>query len=477
MTHSEIKFPSGFLFGSGTSAYQIEGAWNEDGKGESNWDYWSHTPGKIKGGGTGDVAVDHYHRWQEDVALMKRIGLKAYRFSIAWARVQPDGRGPLNPKGVDFYNRLIDALVKAGIEPFVTLCHYDIPQALDEKFGGWVNREMTDWFADYARQMARVYGDRCRHWMTINEPWCIADGHYGGTIEPPGLGDPKAGIIVAHHLLLGHGKAIRAIKAEAGQNQKIGMVANLYPLYECEDQYLLKHEDDVAVRVSADTGIKRSEKEINDEDKRQAVFMADRTINRRWLDPMYLGKYPEGLWAEKDQEMIKPGDMAIIGTRPDFMGVNYYTRYVIRPVWHNGHLSYNSVSPKERGMPYTTMGWELYPQGIYEILMRIKKDYDDPEMYITENGMAFEDSVTPDGKVHDEYRSEYLRAHFEYAAKSIAAGVKLKGYFVWSLMDNFEWEAGWGQRFGLIHVDYQTLNRTIKDSGYWYHDLIQGVRT
>jgi len=190
---------------------------------------------------------------------------------------------------------------------------------------------------------------------------------------------------------------------------------------------------------------------------------------------MYLGKYPEGLWSEKDQEMIKPGDMAIIGTRPDFMGVNYYTRYVIRPVWHNGQLSYNGVSPKERGMPYTTMGWELYPQGVYEILMRIKKDYNDPEMYITENGMAFEDNVTPDGKVHDDYRVEYLRTHFEYAAKSIAAGVKLKGYFVWSLMDNFEWEAGWGQRFGLIHVDYQTLNRTIKDSGYWYRDLIHGA--
>jgi beta-glucosidase len=475
MTSSDIKFPSGFLFGSGTSAYQIEGAWNEDGKGESNWDRWSHTLGKIKGGGTGDVAVDHYHRWQEDVKLMKRIGLKAYRLSIAWARVQPDGRGALNPKGVDFYNRLIDALVAGGIEPFITLCHYDIPQALDDNFGGWVNREMTDWFADYARQMARLYGDRCRHWMTVNEPWVIADGHYGGTHSPPGLGDPKAGVLVAHHLLLGHGKAIRAIKDQAGPDQKIGMVANLYPLYECEDKYLQKHEDDVAVRVSPDTGLKMSEKELNADDKRQAVFMADRCINRRWLDPMYLGKYPEGLWSEKDQEMIKPGDMAIIGTRPDFMGVNYYTRYVIRPVWHNGQLSYNGVSPKERGMPYTTMGWELYPQGVYEILMRIKKDYNDPEMYITENGMAFEDNVTPDGKVHDDYRVEYLRTHFEYAAKSIAAGVKLKGYFVWSLMDNFEWEAGWGQRFGLIHVDYQTLNRTIKDSGYWYRDLIHGA--
>ena len=443
-------FPRNFLWGAATAALQIEGAWNEDGKGESNWDRWCHTPGKIKGGGTADVAVDHYHRWREDVALMKAMGLTAYRFSIAWSRVQPDGRGPLNRKGLAFYGQLINALLAAGIKPLVTLCHYDIPQALEDK-GGWVNRDMTDWFADHAAAMVRQFGDRVTNWMTINEPICIANGHYASTIEPPGLGDPQAGIQAAHHLLLGHGKALRAVKATGGSKHRIGLVCNLYPIQPHRAEGVSYPEEDMAA----------------------AVRLMDGYTNRWWLDPIYKARYPQDIWDDrKHLPVVKDGDLAVIGARPDFMGVNYYHRSVVRPVRREGKVTYGGVSAKELGRPYTTMGWEIYPEGLHELLTRLKADYADPDIYVTENGMAMEDAVAPDGRVHDDYRTDYLRRHFEQAARCLADGVKLKGYFIWTLMDNFEWESGWGQRFGLIYTDYKTLDRTIKDSGLWYRDFI-----
>ncbi len=469
-------FTENFLWGAATAAFQIEGAWDEDGRGESNWDRWCHTPGKIKGGGNADLAVDHYHRWREDVALMREMNLNAYRFSIAWTRVQPDGRGALNPKGVVFYDRLIDALLAAGIKPFVTLCHYDIPQALEDK-GGWVSRDMTDRFAEYAAAMVCQYGDRVDHWATINEPICIADGHYAQTIEPPGLGDPQAGIQVAHHLLLGHGKALRAIKAEGGSRQQVGLVCNLYPIQPYRGKPTDGKNHGVATRVGLDTGIKTSDTPLAEQDMAAAVRLMDGYINRWWLDPIYYGRYPQDTSEHRDHlPKVCGGDMDIIGTRPDFMGVNYYHRFVVRPVRRAGKLTYTTVSPKELGVPYTSMGWEIYPEGLYELLIRLKADYGDPDIYITENGMALDDPVASDGAVHDEYRIDYLRRHFAQAARSIAAGVKLKGYFVWTLMDNFEWEAGWGQRFGLIRVDYATLHRTLKDSGRWYRNFITGCR-
>ncbi len=469
------SFPKSFCWGAATSAYQIEGAWNEDGKGESNWDRWSHTPGKIKGGGTGDMAVDHYHRWREDVDLMRRIGLNAYRFSIAWSRVQPDGRGALKPKGVEFYSRLIDALLQAGITPFVCLCHYDIPQALEDR-GGWVNRDMTDWFAEYAAAMARQYGDRVRNWVTINEPICIAEGHYGGTIEPPGLGDPQAGAQVAHYLLLGHGKALRAIKAFNPDNQ-VGLVNYHHPAepYTGSSDILSadgfeRMSDNVAPAAGGEAGTA--------EDAMAAARLLDGYTTRWWLETLFTGQYPQDVWEHRaHRPLVAPGDMEIIATRPDFIAVNYYTRNVVRPVRRNGKLFWNVVSAKERDVPFTTMGWEIYPEALGHFLLRLGREYPGMPVYITENGMACDDPVASDGAVHDDYRVDYLCRHIEVCARALAAGVNLKGYFVWSLMDNFEWEAGWGQRFGLIRVDYQTLQRTVKDSGWWYGDFIKAART
>jgi beta-glucosidase len=465
-------FPRNFHWGAATSAYQIEGAWNEDGKGESNWDRWSHTPGKIKGGGSGDVATDHYHRWRGDVDLVQQIGLTAYRFSIAWSRVQPDGRGPLNPKGVAFYDRLIDALLAAGIEPFVTLCHYDIPQVLEDR-GGWVQREFTDWFADYAAAMARQYGDRVTHWMTINEPICISDDHYGGAVEPPGLNDPQAAATVTHHLLLGHGKALQAIKQTGGSHHQIGLVCNLYPIHPYRGPALNPAVGHEVARTAFDPGVKNSDAPLTDEDTLAAVRIADDNINRRWLDPICRGRYPDGLWEQRGYwPAVEDGDMDIIGARPDFMGVNYYHRFVVRPVRRAGKLTFTMVTARELGAPCTTMGWEIYPEGLHELLTTLQADYNNPDLYITESGMAMDDPVAEGGAIHDDYRIDFLNAHLEQVARCLADGVKLHGYFVWTLMDNFEWEAGWGQRFGLIRVDYDTLERTVKDSGRWYRDFI-----
>ena len=444
-TKGNSSFPDDFFWGTATSAYQIEGAWNEDGKGESNWDRWSHTPGKIAGGATGDVAVDHYHRWREDVEMMKALGLNAYRFSIAWSRVQPTGRGTLNPKGVAFYNQLIDSLLEAGIRPFVTLCHYDIPQALEDE-GGWVNRELTDRFTDYARDMVRAFGDRVNRWMTINEPICIAQGHYAGTGEPPGLGDPRAGIQVAHHLLLGHAKARNVIKEEGGSEHKVGLVCNLYPIHPFTD----------------------------DEDAAAAARLMDGYRNRWWLDPIFLGAYPADIWEHRDHlPEIREGDLEQIHSEQDFLGVNYYNRVVVRAVRKAGKPAFSEVPARERGKPCNTFGWEIYPEGLHELLVRLKADYGDPELLVSENGLAWNDTVAPDGKIHDEQRKDFLQGHLEAAARAVADGVRLRGYFVWTLMDNFEWEFGWTQRLGLVAVDPVSLDRTVKDSGWWYRDFIR----
>ena len=472
-----LSFPPNFVWGASTSAFQIEGAWNEGGKGESNWDRWCHTPNKIKGGGTGDVAVDHYHRWREDVQLMREIGLSAYRLSIAWSRVQPDGRGQLNPKGLAFYDSLIDALREAGIQPFVTLCHYDIPQVLEDR-GGWLNREMTDWFAEYAQKMACHYGDRVEHWITINEPVCIAKLGYAMTVEPPGLGDLRAGAQASHHLLLAHGKALQAVKAVRGNNHQLGLVCNLYPIKpHTTHKSTDNRSNDLALRMTVGTDAKTDGTPATEEDMSDAVRLADGYINRWWLDPMYRGSYPQDIWDDMEYvPTVRSGDMEIIGTRPDFLGVNYYNHTVVRPVRCEGKLTYASVPAKERGAAVTSMGWEISPAGLYELLVRLKADYENPSVYITENGMAQNDIVAEDNAVHDDYRIAFLQDHLHQAARCLAEDVNLKGYFVWSLLDNFEWEAGWGQRFGLLYVDYDTLNRTIKDSGRWYRDFIASHR-
>lgn len=460
-------FPSGFLWGAATAPYQIEGAWNEDGKGLSNWDWRAHHTAHIKGSATGDVAVDHYHRWREDVALMQEIGLTAYRFGIAWARVQPDGRRAWNPQGLAFYDRLIDALVEVGITPLVTLCHYDIPQALVER-GGWINREMADWFADYAAAMAKRYGDRVRWWVTLNEPICIADGFV------PAPEDPKDMAAVQHHLLLAHGCGVQAIHA-VDPALKVGLVTCLWPAHAMLGDGKAEVTGKAGERLQFAGTDGEACGSFTPEDATEAARQADVTINRAFLDPIFLGRYPQDILDAPVLRPIRNGDMAVIGTRLDFMGINYYSRVVAAPVRKpDGGLGYRWVGPAERGAPHNTMGWEIYPEGLHEIIMTVHRDYGAPEIVITENGIPREDQVDPYGRIRDNYRSEYLAAHLEQVGRALADGAKIRGYCCWSLLDNLEWDMGWGQRFGLIHVDYQTLKRTVKDSGWWYRDVIAG---
>jgi len=463
------NFPTDFLWAAATAPYQIEGAWNEDGKGPSNWDWRAHHTSHIKDGATGDVAVDHYHRWREDVAMMQQIGLNAYRFGIAWARVQPDGRGAWNRAGLDFYDRLIDTLLTAGITPLVTLCHYDIPQALVEQ-GGWINRDMTEWFADYATAMAHRYGDRVRWWVTLNEPICIADGFV------PAPDDPRDLAAVQHHLLLAHGRGVQAIHAVNAQ-LKVGLVTCLWPAHAMlgEGKTAVIGKAGERLRFAGTDGAMSGQ--FIPDDAVEAARQADVAINRAFLDPIYLGRYPRDILDTSVPRPIRDGDMAIIGMRPDFMGINYYGRVVAAPTRKpDGGIGWRWVGPAERGAPHTTMGWEIYPEGLHEIIMTVHRDYGAPEIVITENGIAQEDQVDPDGRIHDSYRSDYLSRHIEQINRAIADGATVRCYCCWSLLDNLEWDMGWGQRFGLVYVDYQTLRRTVKDSGWWYREAILASR-
>ncbi|MCS7192862.1 MAG: GH1 family beta-glucosidase [Armatimonadetes bacterium] len=438
-----VRFPDGFLWGVATAAYQIEGAWNEDGKGVSIWDTFSHTQGKIADGSTGDVACDHYHRWREDIALMKELGVKAYRFSIAWTRILPKGAGTVNPKGLDFYDKLVDGLLEAGIKPFITLYHWDLPQALQD-IGGWANRDVAYYFADYASVLAHKLGDRVKNWMTNNEPWVVAWIGYDMGFHAPGIKNTKVALQVAHHLLLSHGLAVEVLRNFGDSETKVGIVLNLSPVHPASES-----EEDKAV-----------------------AWRYDGFLNRWFLDPIFVGSYPADMWEWYGQLVpeVKPGDMAIIGRKIDFLGVNYYTRSVVKNDPQGGMLKLSHV--RIEGSEYTEMGWEVYPDGLYELLTRLNRDYKIPEFYITENGAAFKDEIAPDGKVHDERRLNYLRKHFLRAHKAIQDGVPLKGYFVWSLMDNFEWSHGYTKRFGVVYVDYETQKRIVKDSGYWYKQVI-----
>lgn len=449
------KFPKGFLFGTSTAPYQIEGAWDEDGKGESNWDWRVHNTSFVKDGATGDTAIDHYHKWREDVGLMGELGLNAYRFGISWSRVQPKGQGAFNQKGLEFYEHLIDALLEKGIEPFVTLCHYEIPQALVER-GGWLNRDTVERFADYAAAMAARYGDRVKYWATLNEPCCIRSGFVPAPETPEGFA------AVAHHLLLAHGRGVQAIHA-TGRPLKAGLVTCLFPVHPLSETLRRK------------SGDAKPDECYSAEDDQAAVRLADTDLIRAFLDPIFLGRYPDEIANALPPRPIRPGDMETIGTRPDFMGINYYSRTVVAPLRRkDGSIGYRIVAPEERGIPQTTMGWEVYPEGIHEAIMRVHKDYGAPEILVTENGFAQDDKIEQDGHVHDPRRIDYLSAHLAQVAKAISDGAKVDGYFCWTHIDNFEWDMGWDQRFGLIYLDRQTLKRAIKDSGLWYRDFIKG---
>jgi beta-glucosidase len=429
------SFPHNFLWGAATASYQIEGAWNEDGKGESIWDRFSHTPGRIEDNSTGDIACDHYHRYLDDIALMRQIGLKAYRFSVSWPRVIPSGRGPINPRGLGFYDSLVDALCAANIDPFLTLYHWDLPQVLQDQ-AGWEDRKTSHAFADYAVLMVKHLGDRVKHWTTFNEPGVVAfDGNLSGE-HAPGLQDPRISYQVAHNLMLAHGLATQAIRG-ADPSLQVGIVLNLWGA-------------DPASEDPADIA---------------AANVAWEGSETLFLDPIFKGHYPVSVSERVGPNMpkIHDGDMALIAQKLDYLGVNFYSRNLIS--------ASGQISPVP-GSEYTEMGWEVCAPALRRVLNRINNDYDLPPIYITENGAAFSDAVSEDGRIYDERRLDYIRNHFIQTRLAMQDGVDVRGYFVWSLLDNFEWGHGFTKRFGLIRVNYETQERIIKESGKWYSHVI-----
>ena len=434
------RFPASFVWGVATSAYQIEGAAHEDGRGDSIWDEFCRRSGAVRDGSSGERACDHYHHVAEDIGLMASLGVNAYRFSLSWPRVQPLGAGQWNEKGFDFYERLIDGLLARDIAPFLTLYHWDLPQALQER-GGWVNRDAVGRFADYAAEVVRRFGSRAASIATHNEPWVVAIlGHEAGTFAP-GLKSRKSAMQVAHHLLLSHGVALQASRAQC-HAVPLGIVLNQSPIHPATDS-----PEDLA-RARLDDGL---------------------TI-RWYMDPLLRGCYPEDVLAflGEDAPRIAPGDMEAIRQPLDFLGINYYTR----------NLS-GTGAPLERvesGRELTDMGWEVFPGGLPELLMRLHADYRLPPIYVTENGAAYRDRLV-NGRVADPDRIRFLQAHIAALAEALEGGVDVRGYFVWSLLDNFEWADGYTRRFGLVHVDYATQRRTPKDSAGWYGALCSRARS
>ena len=435
-------FPANFLWGSATSAYQIEGSPLADGAGPSIWHRFAHTPGMIHDGDTGDIACDHYRRYASDVALMRELGMKAYRFSIAWGRVLPQGTGAVNPAGLGFYERLVDTLLENGVEPMPTLYHWDLPAALDDR-GGWLNPDIAGWFADYATILFRKLGDRVKMWTTINEPWVVSDGGYLHGKLAPGHRNRFEAPLASHHLLRAHGAAVKAFRAES--KHRIGLVVNLEPKY-------------AASRTPADQA---------------ATARADAYMNRQYLDPVFRGHYPEEMarifgeaWPSWPAE-----DFALIGQPIDFLGVNYYTRNVTR--FDAGAWPLQAAPVRQKQATYTETGWEVFAQGLTDVLVWVKERYGNPPMYVTENGAAFFDPPSAEGgRVHDALRVDYLRKHLLAVHAAIEKGADMRGYLVWSLLDNLEWSHGFSKRFGIVHVDFATQARTPKDSARFYSRVI-----
>ena len=447
-----LSFPTDFIWGSATSSYQIEGAWNEDGKGESIWDRYTHTSDHIIDGSNGDIATDHYHRWPEDVALMKSLGLQAYRFSISWPRVLPTGRGLVNAAGLEFYSRLVDGLLAADIKPVATLYHWDLPQALQDE-GGWPARSTAEAFAEYADVVSRHLGDRVKTWITHNEPWCTSILGYQYAEHAPGWRDTAAAVRASHHILLSHGWAVPLIRANS-PNSEVGITLNFEIM-------------EPASASPADTRKTR----IN-----------DGTYNRWFVSALYGRQYPADIVAHYEpmfpdgMDFIQPGDFETIAAPMDFLGVNYYTRAIVRDEaaadnWPQTHFPDLPKCDMHSGV-WEPIYWEIYPDGLYKLLNRLHFEYGPKKIYITENGTSFMDGPDKSGRVPDVRRLNYLRDHMAAAHRAMQNGVPLAGYFVWSLMDNFEWAKGYQQRFGIVWVDYETQQRIPKDSALWYRQVI-----
>ena len=436
------RFPANFLFGAATAAYQIEGAYDADGKGPSIWDTFTRVPGAISTGETGDVACDHYHRWREDVALIHSLGLNAYRFSVSWPRVIPDGTGAVNERGLEFYERLVEALLERGIRPFVTLYHWDLPERLQRR-GGWANPDAPKWFGEYARVVATRLGDRVEDWMTLNEPEVVAFAGHASGVHAPGVKDWRTALRVSHHLLLAHREGARSLRAAHATN--VGIALNMGP----------------AQAASASAADRAAAKRI------------DGHLNRWFLDPLFGRGYPDDMLEWYGRELF-PYRLDEYDGDLDFVGVNYYTRRVVRAA-DGGPLKAETIQPESSA--YTDMPWEIYPDAFREQLLRVWRDYSPRAMYVTENGAAFDDAPGPDGRVVDERRIAFLQAHLSAAADALEAGAPLRGYFVWTLYDNFEWAHGTSKRFGLAYLDYPTQRRIVKSSGDWYRSLANAART
>jgi beta-glucosidase len=442
--NDSYRFPTSFLWGASTSAYQIEGSPLADGAGPSIWQRFAHSPGRTTNGDTGDVACDHYHRFRDDVTLMSELGLQAYRFSISWSRIFPQGTGAVNPRGLDFYEQLVDALLAANIKPNATLYHWDLPAALDDR-GGWLNRDSADWFGEYAAAVYRRLGDRVPMWATLNEPWVVTDGGYLHGALAPGHRNMFEAPIASHNLLRAHGRGVQAFRAEARAGQ-IGFVVNLEP----KEPATTSRED------------------------ARAAQRGDAYMNRQYLDPVFKGSYPEEMaeifgeaWPE-----FPADDFTLIGQPIDFLGINYYTRGVVRHDPTAPPVCVTYVRQPEHA--YSETGWEVHPPSLTRTLLWVTERYGRMPLYITENGAAFYDAPHAiDGRVDDPLRVWYYREHLKAARDAIAQGADLRGYFAWSLLDNYEWSLGYSKRFGLVHVNYQSQARTPKASAHYYRDVIR----
>ena len=438
----KLEFPNGFLWGTASAAYQVEGAVSEDGRGPSIWDVFSHTPGKIFHNDNADIACDQYHRLESDLDLLQELNIKAYRFSVAWSRIFPEGRGRIKRAGLDYYQRQVEGLLARGITPMATLYHWDLPQALQEQ-GGWLNRDTACYFADYAAEVFRVLGDRIPFWITLNEPWCAAFLGYQDGLHAPGIRDEAAGLTATHHMLLGHGLAVQALRAMDSGSARLGITLNLTSVVPASDQ----PADRVAARI------------------------VDGNQNRLFLDPLLRGQYPEDMLEHyrpvSDFSFVQAGDLATISTALEFLGVNYYERHVVQATSEKGWTLNQETGPR------SAVNVGITPEGLNEILLRLINEYTSLPLYVTENGIALHDYVNPAGRITDTERISYFLAHFKAAHRAIEQGVDLRGYFVWTLMDNYEWIWGYSVRYGLVYVDFYSQKRIPKDSAYWYREVIR----